>query len=337
MNNLGQAFPEFIQSCVRMHSALLPFALCLFVVGFCVEFLSKTPTVPGTLRFLVKIIIILLITSHSHHWINTGQVAIDQFLKENVPARSENVASHFKNRVSEVLGNQTIQGQSVWDILVSGQFLDGILYAMLLLVSYAVVGIIAFISSIQKLALFTCWAICPILFPLMSIPALYQIGMAHLMRVVAVMCWPIGFAVAAIFTEALIELSLNDRLLAQGSYVGTLATMIESLLVISVVGVWMIVSSIMAPILVHRVLVGNGWLANLPLESATLLAPAATSVASYTVSKTVELYRRSDTESGPDFTIPPAETSHVDVDNTEVEEQSGDISTDSEPPNRTQS
>ena len=111
--------------------------------------------------------------------------------------------------------------------------------------------------TVQKFALFICWACCPALFALLAIPPVAYLGSAHLMRTIAIICWPIGFAVASTFSTGLLKMMFNDQHAAGASIILNLGAALESLLIIVVVALWSAASTLLAPAFIQRILVGQ--------------------------------------------------------------------------------
>jgi type IV secretion system protein TrbL len=268
-------FPEFIGSCARLYQAMMPWALAVLALSFAFEFWRGLVDVPSLTRFLAKLFFIVLLTAQVHQLINTGQLAVERLVESSGLVRPETLAHDFRERLAATVGDASIQDKSAAGLLWSGRFLDALLYAFLVIVSYICLGLVAFISFVQKMALLVSWACCPVLFALLAIPPVAQLGSAHIMRILAILCWPLGFAVAPTFSDGLLNLVLHDRALAGNSVSQNLGAAIESLLVLAVVGLWSIVSTILAPVFIQRFLVGYGGSARLVTAAGALGGLAA--------------------------------------------------------------
>lgn len=244
-------FPEFIESCARLYQALMPVSLAVLILSFAFEFWRGTD-VQSLLRFLAKIFFILLLTAEAHQLINSGQIFVEQLVDKTGLVRPESLAEDYKAQLSKTLGDPSVKDASAWDLVMEGRFVDAILYACLLLVSYVSLGVVTFVTFVQKICLFVAWGSCPALFAFLAVPPLAHLGQAHCMRIFAIISWPIGFCVAATFSTGLLQMGLNDRLQFLN-----LATTVQGLLIIGVVGVWSIVSTILAPVFIQRLLVGQ--------------------------------------------------------------------------------
>jgi|ERR1039458_3143041 type IV secretion system protein TrbL len=249
-------FGEYLKSCAKLYNAFLPWSLAIMVLAFPFEF-ARGVEVRRMLMLLAKLFIIVLLSSKSYELINSGQIVVDQFISHTGLVRSEKLAQTYKDRVAATLGEPEIKDKSVFGLMLSGHFLDSICYAALLGISYSSMVVITLITYVQKVTLALCWSVTPILFALIAVEPWTHIGMGHVNRLIAVCCWPIGFCLAATFTDALLNLAIHERLLTTASNVNTIGVALENLVIIAVIGVWDVISTIGAPMFIHRFLVGE--------------------------------------------------------------------------------
>ena len=251
-------FPQYIESCARLHNALVPWELAVLVLAFPFE-LSRGTDVRQLLVFLTKIFLILLLTAQAYAILNAGQLVVDQLLDQTGLVRPETVAKVYLERLSATLGQPEVAHGSAWRLLLDGHLVEALIYTFLLLVSYVALAVITVVTFVQQAALLLCYAVCPVLFACLAVPPLAHLGAAHVQRVLAILCWPLGFAMAATLTDALINMALSDRLLAQGSHAFGFAAAVENLIVMGFVGCFDVVSTIAAPFFIHRMLVGHSF------------------------------------------------------------------------------
>ncbi len=250
-------FPEIIESCPKLYRAMVLWALPTLVLSFAFELSRGFLDFAALTRFLVKLFLIVLLITEANMIMNSGQLAIEDLLQTSGLIRPEKLADDFRTRLAETTGDPSIKKKSAAGLLFSGRFVDAFLYVFLLVISYICLGIITFITFVQKMALLICWACCPVLFAMLAIPPVAHLGSAHLMRIFAILCWPIGFAVAATFSDGLLSAALNDQKIAGAAVAASLGAAVEKLILLMVVGIWSITSTILAPAFVQRFLVGS--------------------------------------------------------------------------------
>ena len=269
-----QAFPGFVLSCGDVFSLLLPWAMCLLVLAFPFQFWEPISPV-NIIMFIVKLFLVIMLLAKSHDLINNGQALVQQLVEQKIPARPDRVATRYKEKLAQAQNAPAEQDQSFWDKLFSANWFESIIYAILTMISWLAMAVLFYIYSVQRAVLLLCWAISPLLIPLLAIPPLSSLGLRHLLRTIGVILWPLGLALAATFTDGLIDVATSQDLLASHSVVGSLGYGLQNLLAITVVAIWIVISSVMAPVFIQRLIVGSTGPATFITKGASLMTNIA--------------------------------------------------------------
>jgi hypothetical protein len=99
--------------------------------------------------------------------------------------------------------------------------------------------------------------VSPLLFPLLAIRPLSHLGLRHVLRILGILLWPLGNALAATITDGLISAAVNQDFLASQSIAGSLGYGLQNLLAILVVTLWIIFSTVLAPAFVQKMVMGS--------------------------------------------------------------------------------
>src|SRR5439155_3658111 len=104
----------------------------------------------------------------------------------------------------------------------------------------------------QKIILHLGYALSPMLIGFMAIRALQGVGANYLMRLVGVLLWPLGWAVAALVTQAILDFMTDPSL----KFIDPTATFyrLQNTIGIALIGFWIVFSTIAAPIIIQGVL-----------------------------------------------------------------------------------
>ncbi len=108
------------------------------------------------------------------------------------------------------------------------------------------------------------YALSPLLIGFMAIPALKQAGNRYLQNLAGVLLWPLGWAVAALVTQGILDF-MSDPSFEYFDPTSTLPDLQKSIGA-AVVGVWIVFSTIAAPIMIQKV-ISSGALAGSELLS----------------------------------------------------------------------
>ena len=104
----------------------------------------------------------------------------------------------------------------------------------------------------QKIILNLGYALSPLLIGFMAIPALKHIGSRYLLNLVGVLLWPLGWAVAALVTQGILDFMTDPSF----EYIDPTSTLpdLQKTIGVAVVGFWIIFSTVAAPIIIQHVI-----------------------------------------------------------------------------------
>ncbi|MBK7999671.1 MAG: hypothetical protein IPK15_13380 [Verrucomicrobia bacterium] len=264
-----QLFPDFVASCAQLHQAFMPAAMALLVVSFAFLFWGGPPQPVDWIRHLTKLFLIVLLLVHSHSLINDAQQILQGFVHRHVPARPENIATRYKERLAQAQGSDA--GESWWDMVFKSGLFEAIVYAILVLISWLAMATLFYISILQQGLLLLYWVLSALLFPCFAIPPVAGLAMRHLLRILGVLSWPLGLALAATITDGLLG-NQTDLGFYGNSALGKSAYVFTNLLSIAAIALWILFSTVLAPVLIQRLLTGGSGAASLIPRAATSLA-----------------------------------------------------------------
>lgn len=265
-----ELFPGFATSCAHLHDNLMPAARAVLVLSFVFYFWSAAPDPVQLIKFLAKLFIIVILINHTREWIDTGKLGVRDFVERNVEARPEAVAERYKERLNSAQNGSQAQNQSWWDMLFSANFFEAIVYAVLWLLSWLAMVVLFYVSLLQDAVLLLYWVISPLLFACFAIPMVGGLAMRHFLRIVGTLLWPLGHALAATITDGLLE-AQTSQFGNTGTVGGTIQYVLMNLLSVTVIALWILVSSIFAPVVIQRLFSGQAGAASLITKAASLV------------------------------------------------------------------
>ena len=187
-------------------------------------------------------------------WGNQIALITDDTVKNVLQADPSNVYQQY-NQALQAQQSTTSQnswwerlfnvGTSIFEALISGLlWLFGLLASVIVFYAYL----------IQKFILYLGYALSPIFIGFLAIRALNQIGVNYLLALVGVMLWPLGWAAASLVTGGLITFMTDQSFLWNQSIGGAAGYAFQNFIGVAVLGVWLIFSTIAAPIIIQRVI-----------------------------------------------------------------------------------
>jgi len=187
--------------------------------------------------------------------------------------------NNFSALVARLNGGPLVFGQTGLAAFMpnpGGSIGDQILWAITLGLSWVALGLMWIMKIVQKLLYLVEIAISPIFIGMLMVPALIHLARRFFMILVAICLWPLGWAVCNLVTKLLIDLTVNSSpaasaMTAPGMFTGPLLVLAYLL----VVAVWVIGSTLAAPLFIGILFGIGGGSATAAVFGATLGTAAA--------------------------------------------------------------
>lgn len=268
MASFESLFPTFLQKCVELHELLRIVAFMLFIVGTIMlvvhGFTGKTLMLHMVRLFVLTALLVML-----PQWGNQVQSLVQTSILNGLGVDPSNVQDQYNNLL--VIKRDTGTDHSWWDILgdLSGFTVEVLISGVLWLVGEFASLLVFWAYIIQKFILFSSYALSPLLIGFMAIRPLRSVGSRYLMNIVGVLLWPLGWAVAALITQGILDFMTDPAF----KYIDPTATIysLQATVGVVVVAFWIVFSTIAAPIVIQKVLAHGA------LAGGQLLAGAASS------------------------------------------------------------
>ena len=251
MASFEQLFPTFLQKCAELHELLHLVAFMLFIVGTIMlvvhGFTGKTLMLHMVRLFVLTALLVML-----PQWGNQAQSLLQTSILDGLGVDPSNVQDQYNQLL--VIKRDQSNDHSWWDILadINGFTVEIMISAILWLIGQFASLLMFWAYIIQKFILFSSYALSPLLIGFMAIRPLRSVGSRYLMHIVGVLLWPLGWAVAALITQGILDF-LTDPSLKYLDPTATAYTLQESIGVV-VIAFWIAFSTIAAPVVIQKVL-----------------------------------------------------------------------------------
>ena len=266
MATFDQLFPTFLQKCVELHELLRIVAFMLFIVGT-IMLVVHGFTGKALMLHMVRIFVLTTLLVMLPQWGNQIQQLVQTSILDGMGIDPSNVQDQYNNLL--VVKRDAGSDRSWWDILgdLNGFTVEVFISGILWIVGQFASLLVFWAYIIQKFILFSAYALSPLLIGLMAIRPLRSVGGRYLMNIVGVLLWPLGWAVAALITQGILDFMTDPTL----KYIDPTATIysLQATVGVVVVAFWIVFSTISAPLVIQKVLASGS------LATGQLLAGAA--------------------------------------------------------------
>ena len=182
-----------------------------------------------------------------------------------------------------IAGPETAESGDVgfWDILwnsENGGIGKAILYAVVLVLGKISMAVTWLATLIQNIVMLLGVAVAPVFLAMFSIESTRGIAGRYFLTLVAVLCWPLGWALADIVTTGILRMAAGNGIYSEAGDSNVLAGT-EMLFLIVVLSLWMLCSTIAAPLAITKLLVHGSQVGSSLLLSAGMAVSQGTSYA----------------------------------------------------------
>ena len=275
MATFDQLFPTFLQKCAELHELLRIVAFMLFIVGT-ILLVTHGFTGKTLMLHLVRLLILTALLVYLPQWGNQAQSLIQTSIMNGLGVDPSQVQDQYNQLL--VIRRDSGSGTSWWDILgnLTSFTVEHLISGVLWLVGEFASLLVFWAYIIQKFVLFSSYALSPLLIGFMAIRPLRHVGNRYLTHLVGVLLWPLGWGVAALITQGILDF-MTDPSFRFFDPTATLYSL-QATVGVVVVAFWIVFSTIAAPLVIQKVL-AHGHLAGSELISgafSSFLQTAAT-------------------------------------------------------------
>ena len=251
MATFDSIFPTFLAKCAELHTLLLSVAFALFVAGIIVT-VAHGFTHKALLHLLSRLLLLTSLLVFLPAWGNALQTLLQNSILSGLGVDPSQVYQQF-NQLLVIKRDPSTQS-SWWNIMSQlHNFTTDIIISALLWLVGQLASLMMFWGYIfQKVILNMGYALSPLLIGFMAIPALKQIGSRYLLNLVGVLLWPLGWAVAALVTQGILDFMTDPSF----EYLDPTSTLpdLQKTIGVAAVGFWIIFSTVAAPIIIQNVI-----------------------------------------------------------------------------------
>jgi len=275
MNNFDSLFPNFTARCADLKSVLMPVAYLLLVTGMVASMIAGHRSTRAVLQTLGRTIVYIILLTQLVNWGNQITAITDTTVRDVLQADPGNVYQQYNQALQAQKSNSSQAGwweklfnvgTSIFEALISGLlWIFGLLASIIVFYAYL----------IQKFILYLGYALAPIFIGFLAIRALNQIGANYLLALVGVMLWPLGWAAASLVTGGLISFMTDQSFLWNQSVGGASGYAFQNFIGVAVVGVWLIFSTIAAPLIMQRAITHGAQVGAALISGVTTAATTA--------------------------------------------------------------
>ncbi len=256
MNDFNTMFPNFVNQCLSLKTLLTPIAFVLLTGGLIASTIANHHNGAAHLQSIGRIIIFVVLLVFLPAWGNKIVFIVSDTVTNVLKIDPAKI--HDEYQAALQLQKSSDGNSSWWEKIIDfrASILEGMMSVAFLILGWLASTIEWWAYILQTAILFIGYALSPIFIGMMAFPALQNIGRNYLLNLVGVMLWPLGWAVAGLITQGVIDF-MTDRSFLNAPPLGIQPAgsdlySLQNLMGLAFLGIWIIFSTIAAPTLIQN-------------------------------------------------------------------------------------
>ncbi|MCI0540972.1 MAG: hypothetical protein L0Z50_37705 [Verrucomicrobiales bacterium] len=286
MASFDALFPTFLQRCADLRVVLLVVAYMLVIVGIIVTAMRR-PSVRAWTRYFVRVIVVMSLLVLLPQWGDQIQQVVADTVTNTLKANPDQIYQVYKDTLA--IKHSETEPNGLWDLIASGTsyLVNAVIAGLLWLLAFAASLLLFWAYIFQKIILNVGYALSPILIGFVAVPALSGTGSRYLMNLVGVLLWPLGWGVAALISQGILDFMTDQSFLTIDPTSSLYS--LQNLLGLAVLAFWTVFSTCASPVIIQKVLTYGVEAGSALLSGgfSTFLQTAATTAAATAVAAPV--------------------------------------------------
>jgi hypothetical protein len=250
MGDFNSMFPNFLTQCLSLKTLLTPIAFLLITGGLIASTIAHHRSGNAQLQAIGKMIVLITLIVFLPTWGNEI-VSIVSDTVTNV-LKVDPAKIHDQYQAALQMKKSTDGNTSWWEKLINfPSIMEALVSGVFMILGWFASAIEWWAYILQTAILFIGYSLSPIFIGMLAFPSLQQTGRNYLLNLVGIMIWPLGWGVAGLVTQGMIDFMTDQSFLSSSSAPNTLYSL-QNLMGLAFLGIWIIFSTIAAPIAIQR-------------------------------------------------------------------------------------
>jgi hypothetical protein len=292
MPDFNLLFPNFTSRCVELQGILMPVAYLLIVGGMISSTVTGHRSGAAYIRTFGRTIVFIIVMTFFVSWGNTISVVVDTTVKEVLRVDPSKVYDDYQQALEM---QKAADGEKSWWEKVfqwQASLLEAIITGVFFVFGWIAGALMWWGYLLQKVILFIGYGLSPIFIGFLAFQSLHEVGKRYFLNLVGVMLWPLGWGVAGLVTQSMIDFMTDRSFLRAWPIVGGPDLYsLQNLMGVAFLAIWLIFSTIAAPVIIQKAIATGSLAASNLLSGAfaagrSAVATGATTLATVGTSAT---------------------------------------------------
>lgn len=264
MQDFNTTFPHFLERCLDLKGIVTPIAYLLLTGGLIVTVLTTHRSGSASFRIFGRIILLTAFIVFLPTWGNWIVSVVDDTVKNVLKVDPSKIFDQYKAALE--LKKSAGVDKHWWEKLMDWRAapLEWVTTAFFFYLGWLASALMWWAYILQSAILFMGYALSPIFIGFLAFPSVQEIGRRYLLHLTGVMLWPLGWGLAGLITEGMIDFMTDRSFLMPSELLGNEAYSLQNFMGVAFLGIWIVFSTIAAPVMLQRAIqTGSAVTANL--------------------------------------------------------------------------
>ena len=255
MDDFDALFPTFKFAVQDLHESLLVFAYLTMVLGLLLAaYRGMFGSIAEIMRALIAIAVLSVTLGYVDDWTFDLGNTINEFIVDGLGTDPREKHTSFGELIANPVDED--DDRSWYEKLFDAKtaIAKAISWMLIWLAAKIAWVIVWWAYFIHKAVVYFGISLSAIFLPMLMLNATRGIAVRYVMGLFALLMWPLGWAVANLMTQALLEAAADRTLYDFGGVLGQASYGPQMIFFILIASIWLIASTIAAPIVMSRVL-----------------------------------------------------------------------------------
>jgi hypothetical protein len=284
MPDFNTLFPNFTNRCVELQQILMPVAYLLLVGGMISSTVTGHRSGAAYIRTFGRTIVFIVLLTFLVSWGNEICTIVDSTVKNVLRVDPSKVYDDYQQALEM---QKTAAGErSWWEKVFQWQssVLEAIITGIFFVFGWIAGALMWWAYLLQKVILFLGYGLAPIFIGFLAFQSLHEVGKRYFLNLVGVMMWPLGWGVAGLVTQSMIDFMTDRSFLRVWPIVGgSDLYSLQNLMGVAFLAIWLIFSIIAAPVIIQKAIATGSMAASHLLSGAFAAGRAATAAGATTL------------------------------------------------------
>lgn len=245
-------FPNFTNRCVELQGILNPIAYLLIVGGMISSTITGHRSGAAYMRTFGRTIVFIVLMTFLVSWGNEISSVVDSTVKNVLKVVPTKVYDDYQKALQM---QKAAEGEKSWWEKVfewRASLLEAILTGIFFFFGRIAGALVWWAYLLQTVILFIGYGLSPIFIGFLAFQSLHEVGKRYFLNLVGVMLWPLGWGVAGLVTQSMIDFMTDRSFLHAFPVVGSDAYSLQNLMGVAFLAIWLIFSTIAAPVILQK-------------------------------------------------------------------------------------